>query len=158
MCKGPGQKEVWPSTKKPTSLSQREHRRQWPGGGLRSRQRPSRPKLWAEAECGGCWHQGVLFFMFIYFEGEREREKDTHTGACVHVERQREKNSKQASCCQRRAWRRTRSHEREIMTWAEIKSWTLNPLSHPGTPTLEGSKEESNQVWSVLLFFICTFF
>ena len=22
----------------------------------------------------------------------------------------------------------------EIMTWAEIKSWTLNQLSHPGAP------------------------
>ena len=22
----------------------------------------------------------------------------------------------------------------ELMTWAETKSWTLNPLSHPGAP------------------------
>ena len=24
----------------------------------------------------------------------------------------------------------------EIMTWAKIKSWTLNQLSHPGAPTV----------------------
>ena len=26
------------------------------------------------------------------------------------------------------------SHDYEIMTWATIKRWTLNQLSHPGTP------------------------
>ena len=32
------------------------------------------------------------------------------------------------------AWHRARSHDPEIMTWAEIKSWMLNQFSHPGTP------------------------
>ena len=32
---------------------------------------------------------------------------------------------------QNRAWCRARFHNPEIMTWAEIKSWTLNQLSHP---------------------------
>lgn len=31
---------------------------------------------------------------------------------------------------QRGVW----SHDLEIMTWAEIKSWTLNWLNHPGAP------------------------
>ena len=27
-------------------------------------------------------------------------------------------------------------HDAEIKTWAEIKSWILNQLSHPGTPSI----------------------
>jgi len=29
---------------------------------------------------------------------------------------------------------RAQSHDPEIMTGVEIRSWTLNRLSHPGTP------------------------
>ena len=35
---------------------------------------------------------------------------------------------------QHRAQRGTWSHDPGIMTWAEIKSWTLNQLSYPGIP------------------------
>ena len=28
------------------------------------------------------------------------------------------------------------SQDPDIMTWAEIKSWTLNRLSHPGAPSV----------------------
>jgi len=34
-----------------------------------------------------------------------------------------------------RAQHGARSQDPEIITSAEIKSWTLNPLSHPGAPT-----------------------
>lgn len=30
-----------------------------------------------------------------------------------------------------------RDQDPEIMTWYKIKGWTLNPLSHPGTPFLQ---------------------
>ena len=32
-----------------------------------------------------------------------------------------------------RAWNRAQSHDPEIMTWAEIKSWMLNWQSHPNS-------------------------
>ena len=34
-----------------------------------------------------------------------------------------------------------RSHDPEIMTWAEIKSWTLNQLSLPGAPHFDFLKQ-----------------
>ena len=52
-------------------------------------------------------------------EGQRERER---------------RNSLEAPCCQRRCQQGARYHKCEILTWAEIKSWTLNWLSHPGAP------------------------
>lgn len=33
-----------------------------------------------------------------------------------------------------RAWHRAWSHYPEIITWARIKCWMLNPLSYPGAP------------------------
>ena len=37
---------------------------------------------------------------------------------------------------------------REIMTWAEIKSWPLNQLSHPGAPkNIFKSKNTSQGTW-----------
>ena len=39
---------------------------------------------------------------------------------------------------------RAQSHNHEIMTWAEIKSWRLNWLSHPGTPKNNFYKEEQS--------------
>ena len=37
---------------------------------------------------------------------------------------------------QRGARHGARSHDPGLMTWAQIKSWLLNRLSHPGTPCL----------------------
>ena len=54
-------------------------------------------------------------------EGQREREGERE-------------NSKQALCCQHRDWHRLDLTNHEIMTWAQIKSQTLNWLSHPGAP------------------------
>ena len=73
-------------------------------------------------ECQGFF----FFFKFIYVLWESE---------WVGKGRERERqNSKQALCCQRRAWLGAWTQEPwcEIMTWAEIKSRTPNWLSHPG--------------------------
>ena len=48
-------------------------------------------------------------------------------------ERERERDQ-QASHYQFGAWCGLEPMNYEIMTWTEIKSWTLNWLSHPGTP------------------------
>ena len=74
-------------------------------------------------------HLCVLFVSFW------EREKERVPAPAGEGQREREKeNPKQAPCCQHRAWCRALFHDHEIMTWAEIKSQTLNWLSHPSTP------------------------
>ena len=56
-------------------------------------------------------------------EGQREREREK--------ERERILSRLHAQCwTQSGAW----SHDHKIMTWAKIKSRTLNQLSHPDTP------------------------
>ena len=45
-------------------------------------------------------------------------------------------NRKQALCCQHRSWHGPWSSNCETMTGANIKSRTLNQLSHPDAPTL----------------------
>ena len=65
-----------------------------------------------------CWQSVVKYCMWatgVGAEGGRE-------------------NPKPPPCYQHRAQCRTRSHDPQIVTWAEIKSRTLNWLSHPGTP------------------------
>ena len=74
----------------------------------------------------------LKFFKCIYLS-ERERER-TWAG-----EEQRERGRSQAgSPLSVQNWCRagTREPNREIMTWAEIESWTLNWLSQPGAPCL----------------------
>ena len=75
-----------------------------------------------------------FLFCFIYFERERERERER---------REREYVSTKATERERipsRLWAVTTEPDagfnltnQEVMTWVEIKSWTLNRLSHPGT-------------------------
>ena len=62
-----------------------------------------------------------FFFLKLIYLSEREC---THKGG---AEREERENLKQASRCQ------SRITNHEIMTWAKIKSQTLNQLSHPGT-------------------------
>ena len=64
-------------------------------------------------------------FLSIYFFWERLRG-----GVEGWRERERERILKRLQA-QHRAWHRAWSHHPEIMTWAEIKSWTVNQLSHP---------------------------
>ena len=66
-----------------------------------------------------------ILFYFIYFFREREHK----LGRGAEGERRRE-NPKQGFWC------RTGSHAAGIRTWAEITSWMLNRLSHPGTPKI----------------------
>ena len=81
--------------------------------------------------------------LFIYFrEKKRERERP-----CVHRwgEGQRERKRISSGLPTEhgaRCW--------EILTWAKIKSWTLNWLSHPGAPnntlyTTNGPKKKSQR-------------
>ena len=69
----------------------------------------------------------IIFLMFIYFEskgtqvgeGQRAREREFQAGLRV----------------QRGAQRGARYQDCKIMTWADIKNWTLNQLSHPCVPS-----------------------
>ena len=69
------------------------------------------------------------YSLFIYFERER--------ATCSSREGQREgerENPRQALHCQHRSRCSAQSHYCEMMTCAEIKSWTLSWLSHPDAP------------------------
>ena len=46
-----------------------------------------------------------------------------------------------------RAPSRTRSHNCEILIWAEIWSWWLNQLSHLGTPVMEFLVQTTSSTW-----------
>ena len=69
-----------------------------------------------------------LFFscLFIYFERETERERDRERG--------RERESQAGSMLSAEPNAGLDPTNREIMTRAEIKSRTLNGLSHPASP------------------------
>ena len=76
-----------------------------------------------------------LFDFFFFFKNLRERE-------CVHMlrmgpgaEGERERISSRFRTDHRaQSW--AQFHDPKIMTRAETKSWMLNRLSHPGTPSL----------------------
>ena len=81
------------------------------------------PCFWAPAS----WH---FFFFKNFYLFEREREQGV---------KQREWEKERISsrlCAEHRAQLGVWSQEPEIMTWTKTKSWTLNQLSHPGTPSL----------------------
>ena len=62
-----------------------------------------------------------------------EREKENKQGRVREREGEIE-NPKQAPFCQRRAGGGTQIHESEDHDLIQIKSWSLNRLSHSGTP------------------------
>ena len=62
---------------------------------------------------------------FTFWEREREREKG---------EGQKEREKENPEQALRSVRLGAPSHDPEIMTWAQIKSWILNHLSHPGAP------------------------
>ena len=68
--------------------------------------------------------------MFIYlFLRERKRESTNRVGAEREGERESQADSEEPDV----GLELTNSG---IMTWAEIKSWTLNQLRHPGAPQI----------------------
>ena len=70
----------------------------------------------------------LSLFLKLFLEGE-----STH--ACTRAgEGQREREDLKQAPHSGGAQHEARSHAPEIMSWAEIKSRTLNPLSHPGAP------------------------
>ena len=76
--------------------------------------------------------QFLVFFLFSFFKKDlftylRGRERERFRGAVEEGERI---SSRLPTECG--AWHGAWSHDPEIMTWAEIKSWMLNRLSHPG--------------------------
>ena len=76
----------------------------------------------------------VSLFLNVYlfiFERERESTRMSRGGAGWEGETE---NPRQIPHCQCKAWLEPTNHD--IMTWAEIKSQTLNRLRHPGTPSL----------------------
>ena len=70
----------------------------------------------------------IHLFIYLYLFILREREHKWASGG----ERGRERLS--SSLFTASAWCRARSHNCEIMTWAEIKSWTLNQTEPPRSP------------------------
>ena len=74
-----------------------------------------------------------IYFIFIYLLRERERERECTQVGERDWGRERILIRLHAQCG---AQHQAQSHDPWIMTWAEIKSWTLNlnQLSHPGTP------------------------
>ena len=77
-----------------------------------------------------CFKNAVFLSLFIYFERERGR---AHESAGEEQKKKERENPKQAPClAQNPMW--AQSHDSEIMTWAEIKSWMLNWLSHLNAP------------------------
>ena len=65
---------------------------------------------------------------------ESETERDTERER--ERERGKERKSQTDWYYQGRAHCRIDLMNPEAMTWAKIKSWMLNRLSHPGTPTI----------------------
>ena len=78
-------------------------------------------------------HPYVLFIlMFTYLFWEWGHMHAPAHRSWERGEEERE-NPKQPPCSARSpAW--VRSHDRQLRTWAYIKSWTPSQLSHPGTP------------------------
>lgn len=58
-------------------------------------------------------------------EGERERREGR---------REMERENLQPVPHWVQTWRRALSHDHEIVTWAEVRRWTLNWLCHPSSP------------------------
>ena len=76
-------------------------------------------------------------FVFVFRERERARARDS---MCKWLGRDRERG-RERILSRIWAWHGAWSHNPEIMTWAEIKSQTLNWLSHPGAPQLTFKKD-----------------
>ena len=72
-----------------------------------------------------------LIFKFLFILRERERDKTW----VEERQREKERENPKQDHVQHGAHCGTPSHNSRIMTWAKIKSGTLNWLSHPGTPT-----------------------
>ena len=72
-----------------------------------------------------------MFFKFIYFE--REREHEWRWGG-ERERRERIPSRLHTVSMEPDVGLELMNHE--IMIWAEIKSWMLNQLSHPGAPRL----------------------
>ena len=71
----------------------------------------------------------IFLSLFIYFD----RDRDSMSEGGTEREGDRESHSGSMLSAQNPTWG-SHSWNREIMTWAETKSQTLNWLNHPGTP------------------------
>ena len=107
--------------------------REWQREGAKRERVTEKPK-WAQhwqqrAQCGSWTHEPWDHMTWA---------KVRHlTGWATHPEREREREGGRVLSrlhTQHGAQCRTRPHDPEIMTWAEIKSQTLNWLNHPDTP------------------------
>ena len=85
------------------------------------------------------WSLSWSFFKFFFFSlrfiylFERERKSSwAHTP--VRGTGDKGERISRRLCAEHGAQCGTWPHDPEIRTWAEIKSWTLNQLSHPGAP------------------------
>ena len=87
----------------------------------------------------------LLFLLKIYFK------------ACKQGKGQRERERKKSSSrlpTECGAWCGALSQDPEIMTWAEIKSWPLNHLSHPGAPDVQLFKKPLKMRTDLKMWFL----
>ena len=84
-----------------------------------------------------------LFFSFLIYLPIVERQRESTYG------RRGRWRETQADCAECRTQHETRSHNLEIMTWAEIKSQTLNWLSHLGAPEISRIQKVSISISSL---------
>ena len=68
--------------------------------------------------------------LFYFYLRDRERDREREWGRGAEGETERILSRSHAQC---RGWCGAWSHDPGIITWAEIKSWMLNWLTHPGT-------------------------
>ena len=113
------------------------------GGAERGRHR-----IWSRLQAPSCQHRArclaqthelwdILFidlftYLVIYWVRERERERERDHGG--GEERGRDRTPRRCLTVRAEPNAGLDLTNREIMTWAKIKSWTLNRLSHPGAP------------------------
>ena len=93
----------------------------------------------------------IIFFKCLFIL--RERKSASRGGAEREREGERE-NPKEAPCCQHREPHAgLELTSREIMTRLAIKSWMLNPLSHPGAPGF--GHLERRSFWCFIMLHSC---
>ena len=79
----------------------------------------------------------LFLLMFTYFERERERERERVGQWGEGTQRGRERITSRLHAVRAEPDAGLHLMNFGIMTWAKIKSWTLNRLSPPGAPCRE---------------------
>ena len=102
-----------------------------------------------------CWHSFFFFIKFIYLERRGEGEREYMHASRGEAEEGRERILSRLHAASTDPDAELKLTNREIMTWAEFKSGTLNRLSHPGAPILTflqyGCSHHMYRAWSIVV-------